>query len=118
MSDLFFSATVIAIAKKQGMTVQLISDPNLAAEKLASNPVAVILDLNFAPLALIEQIKAKNIPTIGFVSHVQVELKAKALAAGCDTVLPRSAFAQRLPELLAQLVESRVDIIGCSPDST
>jgi len=105
MSDLFFSATILAIARKQGMTVQLVSDPALVAQKLESNPVAVILDLNFAPLTLLEQIKAENIPTIGFLSHVQVELKAKALAAGCDTVLPRSAFAQKLPELLAQLIE-------------
>jgi hypothetical protein len=31
---------------------------------------------------------------------VQGELKVKAQAAGCDAVLPRSAFSQNLPQIL------------------
>jgi len=31
---------------------------------------------------------------------VQGELKQKAQEAGCDTVLPRSAFSQSLPQIL------------------
>jgi hypothetical protein len=31
---------------------------------------------------------------------LQGELKAKAIEAGCDTVMPRSAFSQSLPNLL------------------
>jgi hypothetical protein len=37
---------------------------------------------------------------VGFVSHVQGDLKVKALDAGCDAVMPRSAFSQNLPQLL------------------
>jgi len=37
---------------------------------------------------------------IGFLSHVQGDLKQKAHEVGCDMVLPRSAFSQNLPQLL------------------
>ena len=37
---------------------------------------------------------------IGFLSHLQGDLKVKALEAGCDMVMPRSAFSQNLPNLL------------------
>ena len=39
-------------------------------------------------------------PIIGFLSHVQGDLKQKAHEVGCDMVLPRSAFSQNLPQLL------------------
>ena len=41
-----------------------------------------------------------GIRIIGFLSHIQGDLKAKAVEAGCDTVMPRSAFSQNLPNLL------------------
>ena len=37
---------------------------------------------------------------MGFLNHLQGELKAKAIEAGCDTVMPRSAFSQSLPNML------------------
>ncbi|MGB7329904.1 MAG: response regulator, partial [Terriglobales bacterium] len=42
----------------------------------------------------------KETSIIGFLSHVQGVLKQKAHEAGCDMVLPRSAFSQNLPQLL------------------
>jgi len=108
MADLFFSATIIDIAKKLGMTVQLLKDRETVLEQIKAKPFAVIFDLNYAaadPIGLIRQIGAnpetREIRTIGFVSHVQVELKSRAQKAGCEVVLPRSAFAQKLPELLS-----------------
>jgi CheY-like chemotaxis protein len=110
MADLFFSATIIDIAKKLGITVQLLKDRETLLEKIGTRPAAVIFDLNYAaadPIGLIREMKANPetsaIRTIGFVSHVQVELKSRAQEAGCDVVLARSAFAQKLPELLLTL---------------
>jgi CheY-like chemotaxis protein len=110
MADLFFSATIVDIAKKLGMSVQLIGNRETVLEKIKTQPCAVIFDLNYAaadPVGLIQLIKAdpetRGIRTIGFVSHVQVDLKTRAQEAGCDVVLARSAFAQKLPELLAAL---------------
>jgi len=55
------------------------------------------------PLTLIPKLKAKlkkSTSIIGFLSHLQGDLKAKAVEAGCDTVMPRAAFSQNLPNLL------------------
>jgi hypothetical protein len=41
-----------------------------------------------------------GVPVIGFASHVDRDLMASARAAGCGTVLARSAFFSRLGQLL------------------
>jgi hypothetical protein len=54
-------------------------------------------------MALIPKFKAKlkkATSIIGFLNHLQGDLKLKAVEAGCDTVMPRSAFSQALPNLL------------------
>ena len=69
-------------------------------------PGLIVFDLNNAnakPLTLIPKLKAKlkkSTSIIGFLSHLQGDLKAKAVEAGCDTVMPRAAFSQNLPNLL------------------
>jgi DNA-binding NarL/FixJ family response regulator len=68
-------------------------------------PSLIIFDLNsnsVKPLSLIPKLKSKLKKTsvIGFLSHVQGDLKQKAHEVGCDMVLPRSAFSQNLPQLL------------------
>ena len=66
----------------------------------------IVFDLNNAnakPMTLIPKFKTKfkkATSIIGFLSHLQGDLKAKAVEAGCDTVMPRSAFSQSLPNLL------------------
>ena len=69
-------------------------------------PSLIIFDMNNAnakPLTLIPKLKSKlkkGTSIIGFLSHVQGDLKQKAHEVGCDMVLPRSAFSQNLPQLL------------------
>lgn len=41
-------------------------------------------------------------PVIAFVSHVQTALAARARAAGCTQVLPRSGFTAQLGQILRQ----------------
>jgi len=107
MSDLFFSVKINDAAKKLGMTAEFVKDNTLAFEKAKLNPPLIILDLNCDaadPVDLIAKIKADpgtaGIPIVGFVSHVQTELKQRAQDIGCDTVVARSAFAQNLPAIL------------------
>ncbi len=62
-------------------------------------PSLVIFDMNNVnakPLTLIPKLKSKLKKTsiIGFLSHVQGDLKQKAHEVGCDMVLPRSAFSR------------------------
>lgn len=106
MTDLFFSAKVMDTAKKFGMTVEIVRDRDAALEKIREKPSVVVFDLNCDaadPIGLIQTIKGnpetKRISTIGFVSHVQTELKLKAQESGCDMVVARSVFAQNLPDI-------------------
>lgn len=74
---------------------------------LDENPSMILVDLNAEALEPIEAICAlkadsmlQTIPIVSFYSHVQNELREKALQAGCDTVLPRSVFAKNLADVL------------------
>jgi hypothetical protein len=54
-------------------------------------------------MTLIPKFKAKfkkAVSIIGFLNHLQGDLKMKGVEAGCDVVMPRSAFSQSLPNLL------------------
>jgi hypothetical protein len=42
----------------------------------------------------------KQISVIGYLSHVQGELKQQAQEAGANIVMARSAFSQNLPQIL------------------
>jgi CheY-like chemotaxis protein len=105
VSDLMFTVKIQDAAKRAGAQATFVASHKRALEKLADKPALVILDLNFdlaEPIDLIAPIKAAGIPTLGYLSHVQTDLKRKAEEAGCDAVVPRSTFSQKLPELLAK----------------
>ena len=78
----------------------------LTSAEEENRPGLIVFDLNNAnakPLTLIPKLKTKlkkSTSIIGFLSHLQGDLKAKAVEAGCDTVMPRAAFSQNLPNLL------------------
>src|SRR5918992_3477286 len=70
-------------------------------------PALVIFDLNSARLKPMETIAAikgdadmRATRTLGYVSHVQSDVIAAARAAGCDEVLARSAFSEKLGDIL------------------
>jgi PleD family two-component response regulator len=107
VSDLFFSVKINDAAKRAGMTVEFVKDEHDVMTKANSKPSLIIFDLNFEsidPLGLITKLKSnaelKGISVIGYLSHVQGELKQKAHESGCDMVLARSAFSQNLQQIL------------------
>lgn len=109
VDDLFFMAKIQETARKMNVKVEFCKSEKDLTEHLKENgeekPSLIIFDLNNAnikPLTLIPKLKSKLKKTsiIGFLSHVQGDLKQKAHEAGCDMVLPRSAFSQNLPQLL------------------
>ena len=115
MSDLFFSAKINDAAKKLGMTAVFVKDYAVAIEQLKLHPAVVIFDLNCTsadPLQLIKAMKENpataSIGTVGFISHVQTDMKRKAQDIGCDTVVARSVFAQNLPAILEHFVSQQV----------
>jgi CheY-like chemotaxis protein len=110
IEDLFFMAKIQETARKLNVKVEFVKTDKDLADKLQQNgeekPSLIIFDLNNAnakPLTLIPKLKSKlkkGTSIIGFLSHVQGDLKQKAHEVGCDMVLPRSAFSQNLPQLL------------------
>jgi hypothetical protein len=111
IEDLFFLAKIHEAARKLGVKVEFVKgDKESVARLLAlpeeERPKLLVFDLNnlnAKPLTLIPKFKTKfkkATSTIGFLNHLQSELKAKAVEVGCDTVMPRAAFSQSLPTLL------------------
>lgn len=104
VNDLFFSSKLTEAAKRAGMSLEFVKEPEAVLEKAKGRPQLIVLDLNFEsadPLMLIGALKGsadtKGISLIGYLSHIQVELKQQAQEAGCDMVMARSALSQNLP---------------------
>jgi hypothetical protein len=110
VEDLFFMTKIMDTAKRLNVKVAFVKSFDELMEKLGANgdqkPSLVVFDLNNTnakPLTTIPKVKSKlkkGTSILGFVSHVQGDLKMKAQDAGCDSVMPRSAFSQNLPALL------------------
>jgi hypothetical protein len=110
IEELFFQAKIQETAKKLGVKVAFLKNDKEAIASLTdgdeNKPALIVFDLNNAnakPLTLIPKLKAKlkrSASIVGFLSHLQGDLKAKAVEAGCDVVMPRAAFSQNLPNLL------------------
>ncbi len=110
VDDLFFQAKIQETARKLNVKVEFVKNDKDLGDKMQQNgdgmPSLIIFDLNNVnakPLSLIPKLKSKlkkATSIIGFLSHVQGDLKQKAHEVGCDMVLPRSAFSQNLPQLL------------------
>ena len=110
VDDLFFQAKIQETARKLNVKVEFVKTEKDLLDHMKQNgeekPSLIIFDMNNAnakPLTLIPKLKTKlkkGTSIIGFLSHVQGDLKMKAHEVGCDMVLPRSAFSQNLPQLL------------------
>jgi PleD family two-component response regulator len=110
VDDLFFLAKIQETARKLNVKVEFVKTDKDILDRVASNgdekPSLIIFDLNNTgakPLATIPKLKKelkKGTTIIGFLSHLQGDLKVKAMEIGCDMVIPRSAFSQNLPQLL------------------
>ncbi|MBZ5668803.1 MAG: response regulator [Acidobacteriia bacterium] len=110
VEDLLFLSKIRETAKAVGVTVIAGDTRSCVPSILETGPQAILLDLNSRMLAAVDCVRAlkadpatRQIPIVGFVSHVQPDLIAAARAAGCDLVLARSAFSQQLPDLLRKL---------------
>jgi CheY-like chemotaxis protein len=105
--DLFFVTRIRAVADRLAVAIEECPLESLAERCATGAPDLVILDLHapgdvLAPVrALKADARGARIPIVGFYSHVEGETRRRAVEAGVDHVLPRSAFTARLPDLLA-----------------
>ena len=110
VDDMFFAAKISGAAVTVGASITRVKSAQELMARVESHGASlVIIDLNsnkLDPIQTIRYLKSKPelkaIPIIGFLSHVQVDLMTAAQQAGCDHVMPRSAFSKKLPELLSQ----------------
>ena len=109
VEDLLFRSKISETANQLGVETLFPRSPKkLVAEVQATPPNLLVLDLNstrFEPLMLLRQLKSdealRNVPIVGFLSHVQKDLAVAARESGCDRVMARSAFTRDLPQILS-----------------
>jgi DNA-binding NarL/FixJ family response regulator len=115
IDDLMFSVKISTAARALGADVYF---ERAAASVVPTvrdkRPALVIFDLNstrLQPLAAIAALKADpelaSTRTLGYVSHVDTATIEAARAAGIDQVLARSAFTERLGEILTSAGSTR-----------
>ena len=108
LDDMFFASKIKEAAKQANVNIEIYKDAEGLIESLIRNATKlVIVDLNsknLDSLGLIKDIKSnpdlQEITTIGYLPHVEEELKKKALTSGYDIVMPRSRFSRELVQIL------------------
>jgi DNA-binding NarL/FixJ family response regulator len=108
VDDLLFSSKIRTVARQAGVEVSFARTPADILERArADRPRLIIFDLNSGKTDPVDTIAAlkgdpalAHIPTLGFASHVHADLINAARRAGAERVLPRSAFAGNLADIL------------------
>jgi hypothetical protein len=108
LADDLFWRTKIDHAAKSGQAVAVfISKPSelpAAADPSKTGVVVVDLALRDEPFAAIAALKknpkTKGIAVIGYYEHVRKDLEKKGKEAGCDVLLTRSVFSQKMGDLV------------------
>jgi CheY-like chemotaxis protein len=110
VDDLMFLSRIREAARAAGieMASARATEGLLAAARDGARLVVVDLDGARVPwrealAALRTEPGLRELPVVGFLSHVRGDLAEAARAAGASRVLARSAFVAELPRLLAAL---------------
>jgi ActR/RegA family two-component response regulator len=107
VDNLFFQTRILDVAKRAGVAVKTATTTEQFLAEAQQNPTALLLvdlDARDSPVEAVERLRAAGgaQAVIGFLSHIEVELAARARAAGCQQVLSRFEFTQYLPSILSQ----------------
>jgi CheY-like chemotaxis protein len=105
---MFFAAKIRATAEALGVSIKFYRQVDrLVAAAGEQLPDLVLVDLHnekLDPIGLARELKSneqlKDMPLLGFFSHVRTDLRAQALDAGYDQVVPRSVFSRDLASIL------------------
>lgn len=112
LSDLMFTVKIQEAAKRAGVQAVFVKTESEALAEARENPAVIIVDLNNSALNALDVIAklksdevTRNVSLLGYVSHVQADLKQAAEEKGCDVVMPRSAFSHNLAAILKGYAE-------------
>ena len=108
VDDLMFLPKLENIIKNLGYQPRPATNDFELTKAIRAAPVLAIVDLfsqSFDWEALIRFVKGpgkkgEHIPILGFGPHVDLELRERALAAGCNAVVGRGAIVSQLPHLI------------------
>ncbi len=98
--DLLFGSNVLGMLRAAGLEAELCADEERARRAIPGAQVVVVdLTSDAEPrVALVEGLRRAGdldgARTLGFYSHVDVDTREAALAAGFDAVVPRSRMAR------------------------
>lgn len=109
VDDMFFASKIRAVAEAVGVEISFPRSKEAIIEKAREmRPQVVLVDLHnqrVDPIALAKDLKEdeqlREIPLLGFFSHVQTELQRNAVDAGFDQVVPRSIFSRDLGQIVS-----------------
>ena len=110
VDDLLFSSKIRATAKQLAVDITFARSPDeILSRARELRPSLIVFDVDSRksdPINTVAALKAddelRDIPTTGFVSHVNTSLILAAREAGMDEVMARSAFAANLPQILTE----------------
>ena len=108
VDDMFFASKIRATAEALDVAISFPRTREMLFQKAREVvPDLILIDLHhqrFDPIGAAAELKAdpelKQIPLLGFFSHVQTDLQRNAVAAGVDQVIPRSVFSRDLAMIL------------------
>lgn len=108
VTDLMFEARIAGAVRRLGLDTRVAASMAALRDAL-DEATLVIVDLQAHGLDSVEAVReavAAGTPVIAFGQHTNAEALRRARDAGADAVL-RSAFFERLPELVANALSSR-----------
>ena len=109
VDDMFFASKIRAVAEHLKIDIRFErNSDSLLSSAHETRPALIVVDLQSQKINAVELAKAlktdaelKDIPLLGFLSHVLTDLQRSALEAGFDTVIPRSVFSRDLAAILS-----------------
>jgi DNA-binding response OmpR family regulator len=119
VDDMFFISKIRETGKALGIIVNFPRNLDGLRSLLAEEaPGLIVVDLQHQKLDAVQlalELKAnetvRQVPLLGFFSHVQANLQRQAMEAGYDEVFPRSIFFRDLVVIL------NGERVGASPSS-
>lgn len=101
VKDIFFNSKIYEFGKHNSLNVFFVKNESELFDSLSKDTKMILFDLGMSfDLNIIREIKSNrvlsNVKVIGFLQHVEVDLKNKALGSGFDKVYSRFEFSKEL----------------------
>jgi PleD family two-component response regulator len=116
ITDLFFYTKVRdALRQPEYQLEKARTQQDIVDKALSASPGVIIFNMNDLTLdafQALEKLKAdpglKNIPTLAFANHEEVDIWNRAKALGVTKVVSRNEFSTRTRELVEEVINNHV----------